>query len=405
MEHKKIVLSYSGGLDTSVMITWLKENYKGAEIIAVTGDVGQGESELEGLEEKALKTGASKVYILDLKEELVNEYIIPAIKAGAKYENSYLLGTTFSRPLIAKKLVEIANKEGATAICHGATGKGNDQVRFELGIKNFAPDIEVIVPWRTWELKTREKEIEYAKAHNIPLTINKETNYSKDKNLWHLSHEGLDLEDIENEPQYEKILEMSVSPKQAPDKEEELTITFEKGVPTSINGIKMSVLDIILKLNEIGGRNGIGIVDMVENRLVGMKSRGVYETPGGTIIYKAHELLETICLDKDTMHYKQGVSNKFGELLYNACWFTPLREALSAFIEKTQENVTGEVKLKLYKGNIINAGISSPHSLYSKQIASFDEEDEYSHEDSQGFINLYGLPTKVRAKKMLKLKK
>ena len=405
MEHKKIVLSYSGGLDTSVMITWLKENYKGAEIIAVTGDVGQGESELEGLEEKALKTGASKVYILDLKEELVNEYIIPAIKAGAKYENSYLLGTTFSRPLIAKKLVEIANKEGATAICHGATGKGNDQVRFELGIKNFAPDIEVIVPWRTWELKTREKEIEYAKAHNIPLTINKETNYSKDKNLWHLSHEGLDLEDIENEPQYEKILEMSVSPKQAPDKEEELTITFEKGVPTSINGIKMSVLDIILKLNEIGGRNGIGIVDMVENRLVGMKSRGVYETPGGTIIYKAHELLETICLDKDTMYYKQGVSNKFGELLYNACWFTPLRESLSAFIEKTQENVTGEVKLKLYKGNIINAGISSPYSLYSKQIASFDEEDEYSHEDSQGFINLYGLPTKVRAKKMLKLKK
>lgn len=405
MEHKKIVLSYSGGLDTSVMITWLKENYKGAEIIAVTGDVGQGESELEGLEEKALKTGASKVYILDLKEELVNEYIIPAIKAGAKYENSYLLGTTFSRPIIAKKLVEIANKEGATAICHGATGKGNDQVRFELGIKNFAPDIEVIVPWRTWELKTREKEIEYAKEHNIPLTINKETNYSKDKNLWHLSHEGLDLEDIENEPQYEKILEMSVSPKQAPDKEEELTITFEKGVPTSINGIKMSVLDIILKLNEIGGRNGIGIVDMVENRLVGMKSRGVYETPGGTIIYKAHELLETICLDKDTMHYKQGVSNKFGELLYNACWFTPLREALSAFIEKTQENVTGEVKLKLYKGNIINAGISSPYSLYSKQIASFDEEDEYSHEDSQGFINLYGLPTKVRAKKMLKLKK
>lgn len=405
MEHKKIVLSYSGGLDTSVMITWLKENYKGAEIIAVTGDVGQGESELEGLEEKALKTGASKVYILDLKEELVNEYIIPAIKAGAKYENSYLLGTTFSRPLIAKKLVEIANKEGATAICHGATGKGNDQVRFELGIKNFAPDIEVIVPWRTWELKTREKEIEYAKAHNIPLTINKETNYSKDKNLWHLSHEGLDLEDIENEPQYEKILEMSVSPKQAPDKEEELTITFEKGVPTSINGIKMSVLDIILKLNEIGGRNGIGIVDMVENRLVGMKSRGVYETPGGTIIYKAHEILETICLDKDTMHYKQGVSNKFGELLYNACWFTPLREALSAFIEKTQENVTGEVKLKLYKGNIINAGISSPYSLYSKQIASFDEEDEYSHEDSQGFINLYGLPTKVRAKKMLKFKK
>lgn len=405
MKHEKIVLSYSGGLDTSVMITWLKENYKGAEIIAVTGDVGQGESELEGLEEKALKTGASKLYVLDLKEELVNDYIVPAIKAGAKYENSYLLGTTFSRPLIAQKLVEIAIKEGATAICHGATGKGNDQVRFELGIKNFAPDIEVIVPWRTWELTTREKEIEYAEKHNIPLKINRETNYSKDKNLWHLSHEGLDLEDPNNEPQYEKILEMSVSPKQAPDKEEELTIGFEKGIPTSVNGVKMSVLDIIYKLNEIGGKNGIGIVDMVENRLVGMKSRGVYETPGGTIIYKAHELLETICLDKDTMHYKQAVSNKFGELLYNACWFTPLREALSAFIDKTQETVTGEVKLKLYKGNIINAGITSPYSLYSKQIASFDDEDVFDHKDSKGFINLYGLPTKVRAKVLSKFNK
>lgn len=405
MKHEKIVLSYSGGLDTSVMITWLKENYKGAEIIAVTGDVGQGESELEGLEEKALKTGASKLYVLDLKEELVNDYIVPAIKAGAKYESSYLLGTTFSRPLIAQKLVEIAIKEGATAICHGATGKGNDQVRFELGIKNFAPDIEVIVPWRTWELTTREKEIEYAEKHNIPLKINRETNYSKDKNLWHLSHEGLDLEDPNNEPQYEKILEMSVSPKQAPDKEEELTIGFEKGIPTSVNGVKMSVLDIIYKLNEIGGKNGIGIVDMVENRLVGMKSRGVYETPGGTIIYKAHELLETICLDKDTMHYKQAVSNKFGELLYNACWFTPLREALSAFIDKTQETVTGEVKLKLYKGNIINAGITSPYSLYSKQIASFDDEDVFDHKDSKGFINLYGLPTKVRAKVLSKFNK
>ena len=295
MEHKKIVLSYSGGLDTSVMITWLKENYKGAEIITVTADVGQGESELVGLEEKAIKAGASKAYILDLKNELVNDYIVPAIKANAKYENSYLLGTTFSRPLIAKKLVEIASKEGATAICHGATGKGNDQVRFELGIKNFAPDIEVIVPWRTWELKTREKEIEYAEKHGIPLTINRKTNYSKDKNLWHLSHEGLDLEDIKNEPQYEKILEMGVSPKQAPDKEEVVNIYFEKGIPKELNGINMSVLDIILKLNDIGGRNGIGIIDMIENRLVGMKSRGVYETPGGTIIYKAHEILETIC--------------------------------------------------------------------------------------------------------------
>lgn len=404
MEHKKIVLSYSGGLDTSVMITWLKENYKGAEIITVTADVGQGESELVGLEEKAIKAGASKAYILDLKNELVNDYIVPAIKANAKYENSYLLGTTFSRPLIAKKLVEIANKEGATAICHGATGKGNDQVRFELGIKNFAPDIDVIVPWRTWELKTREKEIEYAEKHGIPLTINRKTNYSKDKNLWHLSHEGLDLEDIQNEPKYEKILEMGVSPKQAPDKEEVVNIYFEKGIPKALNGINMSVLDIILKLNDIGGRNGIGIIDMVENRLVGMKSRGVYETPGGTIIYKAHEILETICLDKDTMHYKQGVSEKFGKLLYNACWFTPLREALSAFIDKTQENVTGQVKLKLYKGNIINAGVSSPYSLYSKKIASFDEEEEYNHEDSKGFINLYGLPTKIRAKKMLNVK-
>ena len=404
MEHKKIVLSYSGGLDTSVMITWLKENYKGAEIITVTADVGQGDLELVGLEEKAIKAGASKAYILDLKNELVNDYIVPAIKANAKYENSYLLGTTFSRPLIAKKLVEIASKEGATAICHGATGKGNDQVRFELGIKNFAPDIEVIVPWRTWELKTREKEIEYAEKHGIPLTINRKTNYSKDKNLWHLSHEGLDLEDIKNEPQYEKILEMGVSPKKAPDKEEVVNIYFEKGIPKELNGINMSVLDIILKLNDIGGRNGIGIIDMIENRLVGMKSRGVYETPGGTIIYKAHEILETICLDKDTMHYKQGVSEKFGELLYNACWFTPLREALSAFIDKTQENVTGQVKLKLYKGNIINAGVSSPYSLYSKKIASFDEEEEYNHEDSKGFINLYGLPTKIRAKKMLNIK-
>lgn len=405
MSYKKIVLSYSGGLDTSVMIPWLKENYKGAEVIAVTGNVGQGDEELDGLEEKAIKTGASKVYILDLREELVNDYILPAIKAGAKYENEYLLGTTFTRPLIAKKLVEIAKKEGADAICHGATGKGNDQVRFELGIRNFAPDMPVIVPWRTWELTTREKEIEYAEKYNIPLAINRETNYSKDKNLWHLSHEGLDLEEPEKEPQYEKILEMGVSPMKAPDKEEEISIAFEKGVPVALNSKKMNLLDLISNLNEIGGRNGIGIVDMVENRLVGMKSRGVYETPGGTIIYKAHELLETLCLDKDTSHYKQGIANKFGELLYGACWFTPLREALSAFVDKTQETVTGEVKLKLYKGNIINAGITSPYSLYSKQIASFDGEDDYNHEDSKGFINLYGLPIKIRAKQMQKLEK
>ncbi len=396
--YKKIVLAYSGGLDTSVIITWLKENYKGCEVIAVSGDVGQGEDELDGLKEKAIKTGASKAYILDLKEEIVNDYIVPTIKAGATYENVYLLGTPFSRPLIAQKLVEIAKKENADAICHGCTGKGNDQVRFELGIKAFAPNIDIIAPWRIWNLKSREDEIEYAEKHNIPLKINRETNYSKDKNLWHLSHEGLDLENPENEPQYDKILEMGVTPQKAPDKEEQIVIDFEKGIPVSLNGKKMSVLDLILKLNEIGGKNGIGIIDMVENRLVGMKSRGVYETPGGTIIYKAHELLETICLDKETSHFKKIVSNKFGELLYNAQWFSVLRESLSAFIDKTQENVTGTVKLKLYKGNIINSGISSPYSLYSEQTASFGEDDDFNQEDAQGFINLYGLPTKVRAK-------
>lgn len=395
---KKIVLAYSGGLDTSIMITWLKENYKGCEVIAVTGNVGQGDSELEGLEEKAKKTGASKLYVLDLKEEIVKDYIVPTIKAGAKYENVYLLGTPFSRPLIAEKLVEIAKKENADAICHGCTGKGNDQVRFELGIRNFAPDMPVIVPWRNWEIKSREDEIEYAEKHNVPLKINRETNYSKDKNIWHLSHEGLDLENPANEPKYDKILEMGVTPQNAPDKETILTLSFEKGVPVSIDGEKMSVLDIILKLNEIGGENGIGIIDMVENRLVGMKSRGVYETPGGTIIYKAHEWLETLCLDKDTMHYKEQVASKFGELLYEAKWFTPLREALSAFVDKTQETVTGTVKLKLYKGNIINAGMTSEYSLYSEKTASFGKDDDFNQEDAKGFINLYGLPTKVKAK-------
>ena len=398
MNYKKIVLAYSGGLDTSVMIPWLKENYKGCEVIAVAGDVGQGEEELKGLEEKALKTGASKAYILDLKDELVNDYIAEAIKAGAKYENSYLLGTPFSRPLIAKKLVEIAEKEKADAICHGCTGKGNDQVRFELGIKAFAPDMEVIVPWRNWELNSREKEIEYAEKHKIPLKIKRETNYSKDKNIWHLSHEGLDLENPENMPNYDKILELGVSPQKAPNKEEKIELDFEKGLPIAINGKKMKLLDIIIYLNKIGGKNGIGIIDIVENRLVGMKSRGVYETPGGTIIYKAHEILESICLDKDTMHYKQGISNKFGELLYDAKWNTPLREALSAFIDKTQENVTGTVKLILYKGNIINGGVSSPYSLYSEKIASFGEDDSYNQQDSEGFTNLYSLPTIVRAK-------
>ena len=395
--YKKIVLAYSGGLDTSIMITWLKENYKGTEIIAVTGNVGQGDEEFVGLEEKAIKTGASKLYILDLREEIVNDYIIPSIKAGAIYENVYLLGTPFSRPLIAQKLVEIAKKEGADAICHGCTGKGNDQVRFELGIKAFAPDIDVIAPWRTWNIKSREDEIKYAEEHNIPLKINRESNYSKDKNIWHLSHEGLDLENPENEPKYDKILEMSVTPQKAPDKEEIISLEFEKGVPIALNSTKMKTIDIILKLNEIGGKNGIGIVDMVENRLVGMKSRGVYETPGGTIIYKAHQILETICLDKETAHFKQEISNKFGELLYNAQWFTPLREALSAFVDKTQENVTGIVKLKLYKGNIINAGVSSKYSLYSEKTASFGEDDEYNQKDAEGFINLYGLPIKANA--------
>ena len=398
MSYKKIVLAYSGGLDTSIMITWLKENYKGCEVIAVTGDVGQDASELEGLEEKAKKTGASKLYILDLKEEIVNDYIVPSIKAGAIYERVYLLGTPFSRPLIAKKLVEIAKKEGADAICHGCTGKGNDQVRFELGIKNFAPDMPVIVPWRTWELKSREDEIEYAEKHNIPLTITKETNYSKDKNIWHLSHEGLDLENPENAPKYDKILEMGVTPQKAPDTEENIEIDFEKGIPVALNGEKMSALKLIMKLNDIGGKNGVGILDMVENRLMGMKSRGVYETPGGTIIYKAHELLETLCLDKETMHFKRSVADKFGELLYNAQWFTPLREALSAFVDSTQETVTGKVKLKIYKGNIINNGISSPYSLYSEKTASFGEDDDYNQYDAQGFINLYSLPTRVKAK-------
>ena len=405
MSYKKIVLAYSGGLDTSVMIEWLKENYNGCEVIAVCGDVGQGKSEFEGLEEKAIKTGASKLYILDLKEEIVNEYIAEAIKAGAKYEGNYLLGTPFSRPLIAKKIVEIAKKEGADAICHGCTGKGNDQVRFELGIKAFALDMPVIVPWRIWELNSREKEIEYAEKHNIPLKINRETNYSKDKNIWHLSHEGLDLEDPNNEPKYDKILELGVSPQKAPDKEENITLSFENGLPVALNGETLNLLELITRLNEIGGKNGIGIIDIVENRLVGMKSRGVYETPGGTIIYKAHEILESICLDKDTMHFKQGISNKFGELLYDGKWFTPLREALSAFIDKTQESVTGEVKLKLYKGNIINAGVSSPYSLHSSKIASFGEDKSFNQEDSKGFINIYSLPTRVRAKMLENNKK
>ena len=395
-EIKKVVLAYSGGLDTSVIIPWLKENYNDPEIIAVSGNVGQ-EDELEGLEEKAINSGASKCYVLDLTDDYVDNYIIPTMKAGAVYEE-YLLGTSTARPCIAKALIDIAIKEGADAVCHGATGKGNDQVRFELAFKHFAPDMKIIAPWREWDIKSREEEIDYAEAHNVPLKINRETNYSKDKNLWHLSHEGLDLEDPANEPKYESetFLEMGVSPISAPDVPTYITLDFEQGTPVALNGEKMSAKNIILKLNEIGGANGIGLLDIVENRLVGMKSRGVYETPGGTILYKAHEALETICLDKNTSHEKQKLAITFAELVYNGEWFTPLREALSAFVDKTQEKVTGQVKLKLYKGNIIKAGVTSPYSLYSEELATFAESN-YDQYDANGFINLYGLPIKVQA--------
>ena len=396
---KKVVLAYSGGLDTSIIIPWLKENYDNCEVIAVSADVGQG-TELDGLEEKAIKTGASKLYVLDLKKDFVENYIFPTMQAGAVYEDKYLLGTSFARPVIAKAVVDIAKKEGADAICHGCTGKGNDQVRFELTIKAFAPEMTIIAPWRIWNIKSREEEIEYAEAHNIPLKINRETNYSKDKNLWHLSHEGLDLEDPANEPQYEKesFLEMGVSPVKAPDKVSYVTIHFEKGVPTAIDGKEMGAVEIVETLNKIGGENGVGLADLVENRLVGMKSRGVYETPGGTILYEAHRLLETICLDKATMHYKQLIAVKFGEMVYDGQWFTPLREALSAFVSKTQETVTGDVKLRIYKGNVTNAGITSPNSLYSEDIATFsDDGGAYSQKDAEGFINLFGLPLKVKA--------
>ncbi len=393
---KKVVLAYSGGLDTSIIIPWLKENYDNCEVVAVSGDVGQT-TELEGLEEKALKTGASKLYIEDLRKEFIEDYIYPTMMAGAVYENKYLLGTSFARPIIAKRIVEIAKKEGADAICHGCTGKGNDQVRFELSIKAFAPEMKIIAPWRIWDIKSRDEEIDYAEAHNIPLKINRETNYSKDKNLWHLSHEGLDLENPANEPDYDKICELGVSPWAAPDKSTYLTIHFEKGVPTAIDGKKMGAVELIETLNKIGGENGVGLVDMVENRLVGMKSRGVYETPGGTILYAAHEMLESICLDKATQHYKQIIGIKYGEMVYDGQWFTPLREALDAFVAKTQETVTGDVKLRIYKGNVMNAGITSPHSLYSEDIATFGEDDCYDQLDSQGFINLFGLPIKVKA--------
>ena len=396
-EIKKIVLAYSGGLDTSIIIPWLHENYPGCEVICVAGNVGQ-DSEIVGLEERAKKTGASKLYIEDIQDEFVNDFIFPTLKAGAKYEG-YLLGTSFARPPIAKRLVEIAKKEGADAICHGCTGKGNDQVRFELTIKALAPELEIIAPWRIWNIKSRDQEIEYAEAHNVPIKMTRETNYSKDMNLWHLSHEGLDLEDPANEPQYNKkgFLELGVSPEQAPDKPTYVTIHFEKGIPTSLDGEKMDGVKLIKTLNKLGGENGIGLFDVVENRLVGMKSRGVYETPGGTILYHAHEVLETICLDKETQHYKYGLAQKYADIVYNGQWYTPLREAMDAFVDKTQETVTGDVKLKLYKGNIINAGVTSPYTLYSEDFASFGEDDVYDQTDAKGFINLFGLPIKVKA--------
>ena len=396
-EIKKIVLAYSGGLDTSIIIPWLHENYPGCEVICVAGNVGQ-DSEIVGLEERAKKTGASKLYIEDIQDEFVNDFIFPTLKAGAKYEG-YLLGTSFARPPIAKRLVEIAKKEGADAICHGCTGKGNDQVRFELTIKALAPELEIIAPWRIWNIKSRDQEIEYAEAHNVPIKITRETNYSKDMNLWHLSHEGLDLEDPANEPQYNKkgFLELGVSPEQAPDKPTYVTIHLEKCIPTSLDGEKMDGVKLIKTLNKLGGENGIGLFDVVENRLVGMKSRGVYETPGGTILYHAHEVLETICLDKETQHYKYGLAQKYADIVYNGQWYTPLREAMDAFVDKTQETVTGDVKLKLYKGNIINAGVTSPYTLYSEDFASFGEDDVYDQTDAKGFINLFGLPIKVKA--------
>ena len=394
---KKVVLAYSGGLDTSIIIPWLKENYNDPEIIAVSGNVGQAD-ELEGLEEKALKTGASKLYIEDLTDEFVEEMIIPSVQAGAKYEE-YLMGTALARPIIGKRLAEIALAEGADAICHGCTGKGNDQVRFELAIKAFAPGMKIIAPWREWDIKSREEEIDYAEAHNVPLKISRETNYSKDKNMWHLSHEGLDLEDAGNEPLYEKegFLEMGVSPMMAPDKPTYITLDFVKGVPVALNDEKMSAKDIILALNKLGGENGIGLLDIVENRLVGMKCRGVYETPGGSILYFAHNYLETLCLDKMTAHKKQELAITFADLVYNGQWFTPLREALSAFVDKTQETVTGKVRIKLYKGNMIKAGAWSDYSLYSEEIATFGEDHVYNQADATGFINLFGLPIKVQA--------
>ena len=396
MAKEKVVLAYSGGLDTSIIIHWLIENYD-YEVIAVCGDVGQGK-ETEGLEERAKKAGASKLYIADLKEEYVKDYIFPTLKAGAVYEGKYLLGTSHARPIIAKKLVEIAKKEGAVAICHGATGKGNDQVRFELTIKALAPELKIIAPWRVWDIKSREDAVDYAEKNGIEIPVTKKDLYSRDRNVWHISHEGMDLEDPWNEPQLDNLLKLTTPPEKTPDTPKYITIGFEKGEPVSIDGKNYSPLALVEELNKIGGEYGIGIADIVEDRLVGMKSRGVYETPGGTILYAAHDELEYLCLDRDTQAFKRQAAIKFAELVYDGKWFTPLREALSAFVDSTQQTVTGEVKLKLYKGNMINAGVTSPFSLYDPEIATFDEDDVYDQKDSAGFINLYGLPIKVHAK-------
>ena len=398
---EKVVLAYSGGLDTTAIIPWLKEHF-GYEVICCCIDCGQG-SELDGLDERAKLSGASKLYIEDLVDDFCDNYIMPCVKANAVYENKYLLGTSMARPAIAKRLVEIARKEGASAICHGATGKGNDQIRFELGIKALAPDIKIIAPWRmtdVWTMQSREDEIEYCKQHGIDLPFSADSSYSRDRNLWHISHEGLELEDPSQEPNYEHLLVLGVTPEKAPDEGEYVTMTFEKGVPTSVNGEKMKVSDIIRKLNELGGKHGIGIVDIVENRVVGMKSRGVYETPGGTLLMEAHQQLEELVLDRATMETKKTMADKLAQIVYEGKWFTPLREAVQAFVESTQEYVTGEVKFKLYKGNIIKAGTTSPYSLYSESLASFTTGDLYDHHDADGFITLFGLPLKVRAMKM-----
>ena len=395
MAKEKVILAYSGGLDTSIIIPWLKENFD-YEVIAVAGDVGQGK-ELEPLNEKAIKTGASKIYIEDLRDEFVKDFIYPTVKAGAVYEGKYLLGTSMARPVIAKRLVEIARAEGATAICHGCTGKGNDQVRFELTIKALAPDLKIIAPWRMWDIKSRDEEIDYALARGIDVPVTKEDNYSMDKNLWHLSHEGMDLEDPWNEPNLSKILQMMVTPEAAPETPTYVEIEFEKGEPVAIDGVKYGPADMIYKLNELAGSNGIGVADLTENRLVGMKSRGVYETPGGTLLYAAHSQLEYLTLDSATMHYKEVIASRFAELVYNGQWYTPLRKALSAFVDSTQETCTGTVRMKLYKGNCIVAGVKSPYSLYSEEFATFDKDEVYNQKDAEGFINLFGLPLKVRA--------